>query len=124
MHERQCQVQPPLHPAGVTTHPAVGRLGQPDALEQLGGALTPNSRRQPLKGGLEHDVLAAGEDRIERRLLERSSDDCSHLSALAGDVIAADGGVPTGGREQRRQHQDGGRLAGTVRAEEAVDLPR
>ena len=69
-------------------------------------------------------MLAAGEDRVERRLLERGADRRAHLGALADDVVAADAGAAAGRGQQRRQHQHGGRLAGAVGAEEAVDLAR
>ena len=52
--QRQREVQPALHPARVAADPAVGRLGQPDALEQRVRALAPLGRRQALERGLEH----------------------------------------------------------------------
>ena len=42
--EREREVEPALHPAGVGPHLAVGRLGQPDALEQL---LAPRAPLRP-----------------------------------------------------------------------------
>jgi hypothetical protein len=38
------------------------------------------------------------------------------------DVVAGDRRPPAVGPQQRRQHPQGGRLAGAVRAEEAEDL--
>ena len=35
VHEREREVEPPLHPAGVAAHPPVGGLGEPDALQEL-----------------------------------------------------------------------------------------
>ena len=46
----------------------------------------------------------------------------AHLGPLLDDVEAADARRAGGRRQQRRQHQHGRRLAGAVRAEEAVDL--
>ena len=35
MDERERQVEAPLHPSGVALHLPVGRVGEPDAAEQL-----------------------------------------------------------------------------------------
>src|SRR6185436_19157490 len=45
------------------------------------------------------------------------------LGALRGDVEARHRRAAGTGRQQRGEHVDGGRLAGAVGAEEAVDLP-
>ena len=92
------------------------------ALEQRLGALPALPGRDPLEGRLQHQVLAAGEDHVQRGLLERGADRCADLRALAHDVESAHGCVPAGRRQQRREHQHGGRLAGAVRSQEAVDL--
>jgi hypothetical protein len=52
VHERQRQVQPALHAAGVAADLAVGRVGQPDALEQLDGARAALGLRQPVQPAL------------------------------------------------------------------------
>src|SRR5262249_59194548 len=44
------------------------------------------------------------------------------LLRIARDLVAADESAPRGGAQQRRQHADGGRLAGAVRADEAEDV--
>jgi hypothetical protein len=67
-------------------------------------------------------VLAARQEVVERRLLERRADVAAHVGAVGGDVEAGDGGAPGGGRQQRREHVHGGRLARAVGPEEAVDL--
>ena len=50
--------------------------------------------------------------------------DAAYLRALLRDVEPGHGRAAARGREERRQHVDGRRLAGAVRAEEAVDLAR
>jgi len=59
-------VEPALHPAGVAADAAVGRLGQPDPLEQLASPALAVGLLQALEGGLQVEVLASGEDRVER----------------------------------------------------------
>ena len=126
MDERERQVEPPLHAARVALDLAVGGLGQADALEQLvGRGAVALGARQRLQRGLQAQVLAAGEQRVERRLLQRGADRPRAPAAPSrDDVEAADARRAGGRRQQRRQHQHGGRLAGAVRAEEAVDLAR
>ena len=67
-------------------------------------------------------MLGAGEERIEGRLLEGGADHGAHLGAFADDVVAADPGGARRGRQQRGEHVDRRRLAGSVGPEEAVDL--
>ena len=120
--QRQRQVEAAPHPAGVAADAAVGRLGEPDALDQLVAARAALGLGHAVKGGLQAHVLAGGQVRVERRLLQRRADLLADLPALGGDVVAADAGAPAGQRQQRGQHQHGRRLAGAVGAEEAVDL--
>jgi hypothetical protein len=78
--------------------------------------------RERLEARLEAHVLTAGEERVERGLLESSADRLPHLRSILRDVEAADAGRPRRGRQERREHQNRRRLARTVRSEEAVDL--
>ena len=75
-----------------------------------------------MEGGLELDQLATGHQRVERRLLQGDADLPPHLRRLLDDVVARDACGPAGRPQERRQHPDGGRLPGPVRAEEGVDL--
>src|SRR5204863_8095970 len=51
--------------------------------------------------------------------------DCrTHMLSFGDHVVAGHARGAGGRREQRRQHVHGRRLAGSVRAEEAVDLAR
>ena len=122
MHEREGEVEPALHPARVAAHLAVGRLTQADAAEQLVGALRAIGARDALQRGLQAQVLAAGQQRVERRLLQRGADVHPHLRPLLDDVEAGDARAAGGRRQQRRQHVHGRRLAGAVGPEKSVDL--
>ena len=94
VHEREREVEAALHAAGVAADLAVGRVGEADALEQLGAAAAALALGQAVQRGLEAQVLAAGEQRVERGLLERGADRLAHLRALADDVEAATRAVP------------------------------
>ena len=68
-------------------------------------------------------MLAAGQQRVERRLLQRGADRLRDLAGPACTTSKPPTRARAGGRRQeRRQHQHRRRLAGAVRAEEAVDL--
>ena len=79
MDQSQGEVKAPLHSARVTANPAVGRLGQPNSLEQLLSAAPAVLTRQALQRCLKEEMFAAGQDRVQRRLLERGPDHRPHL---------------------------------------------
>ena len=120
--ERERQVEPALHAARVAAHLAVGGLREPDALSSSSERRAPRAPRHAVQGGLEPHVLGAGQERVERGLLERGADRGAHLGALLDDVVPATRARARGGREQRGEHVDGRGLARAVRAEEAVHL--
>src|SRR5437763_637229 len=64
----------------------------------------------------------AGGRPVAGRLLEDGAADGARGGRLRGDVEAPEARGPGGRPDRRRQHPDRGRLAGTVRAEEAEDL--
>ena len=108
MHERQAEVQPPLHPAGVAAHLAVGSVRQPDALEQLRPALVALGLAQPVQRALQAHVLAARQERVECRLLQRRADRAAHLRALVHHVQPRHARAAGGGGQQRGEHQHRG----------------
>src|SRR5215216_705667 len=122
VHQGEREVQPPLHPAGVTAHPPVRGLREPDALQELSAPLFPLCSRQAVQSSLEPQVVAAGEERVEGGLLQRRPYRGAHLRPLLHDVVAGDARGAARGRQERREHQYRRGLAGPVRTEEAVDL--
>ena len=58
-----------------------------------------------MQAALQVDVLAAGEEVVQRGLLQRGADLAAHGRPLRGDVEARDGRAPAGRRQQRREHQ-------------------
>jgi sulfane dehydrogenase subunit SoxC len=122
MDERHGEIEATLHAAGVAAHLAIGRVAQADTLEQLHRAWRALGARERLEGSLEQKMLAAGEQRIERRLLQRGPDVAAHRGTFLDDVVAAHSCRPGGRGQERSEHKDRRRLAGAVRTEEAVDL--
>ena len=104
--EREREVEPPLHAARVAADLAVGRLGEADALEQLLRRGLALGLREPLQHRLQPQVVAAGEQRVERRLLERGADHAAHLRALrARRRSPPTRGGARGRRQERREHR-------------------
>ena len=124
VHQRQRQVEPALHAARVAAHLAVGRLGQAHALDQLVAAALALGLGQAVQRGLQAHVLARGQERVERGLLQRGADVLAHLRAVRAHLVAGHARRALVGRQQRGEHQHGGGLARAVGAEEAVDLAR
>ena len=123
MHQRQREVEAPLHPARVAADAAVGGLREPHPVEQRLRALLALRCGDALEGRLQHQVLAAGQDRVERGLLQRRADRRAHPAALAHDVKAAHRCATACRWQQRREHVHRRGLARPVRSEEALDLP-
>ena len=124
MDKREREVEPALHSSRVAADLAVGGLGQSHAVEQLVAALLALLAGDPVHSGLQTQMLATGQVRVERSFLERRADDLSHGRPFVDDVEASDRRGACGRRQQRGEHVDGRRFAGAVGAEEAVDLAR
>ena len=90
MHEREHEVEPPLHATRISADLAVSGLGQSDALQELLGARATIGLGQTLQGTLEQQVLTTIELRVERNILERRAHDAAHLRARGGDIVTAD----------------------------------
>jgi hypothetical protein len=67
-------------------------------------------------------VVAPGEQRVERGLLQGGADRPSHGRAFALDVVPRHARPARGRWQQRGEHEHRRRLAGPVGAEEAMDL--
>ncbi len=120
--QRERKIEPALHPARVRADLAVAGRGEADAIEEPVDQFLPPGAADPVQRRLQPQVLAAGQERVEGGLLQGGSDRRPHLRAFADDVVARNRGATRRRRQQGGEHVDGGRLAGPVRAEEAVDL--
>src|SRR6185436_1899238 len=77
-----------------------------------------------LQRRLQAQVVPRSEERVQRRLLQRDTDEPADLRAVLHDVVAGHERGACSWRQQRRQDVDGRRLPRAVRTEEAVDLAR
>ena len=122
MHQRRGEVEPAAHPARVGADAAVRGPLEADPVEERLGLALPLGAGEAVEGRLQADQLAAGHQRIERRLLEGDPDRPADRAGVADDVVAGDRRGAAARAQERRQHPDGGGLAGPVRAEKRVDL--
>jgi hypothetical protein len=122
VHEGQREVEPALHATRVRPHLAIGGLRQADPLEQFLSSPLALRARKALQRRLELEMLAPGQQRVESGLLERRADRRAHLGALPDHVEAGHRRSTRRRGQERDQHVHRCRLAGAVRAEEAVDL--
>src|SRR5206468_9322 len=122
--ESERDVETALHAARVGLGDSAGRLGQPKTLEQLLDALPPRAAGQPIDLGLHLQVLAAGRLRVEAVLLADDADRAAHPLCVADDIEAGHTRLAAVWARERGQDLDRGRLAGSVRAEQAEDRAR
>ena len=120
--QRGGEVEAALHAARVAGDAPVEGVTEIDQLAELLGAAIGIAGRQAVQPTLQPQQLAPGLAGIERRLLEGDADAQPDLAGVLDDVEAGDGRLAARRRQQRAQHPHGRRLAGAVRAEEAVDL--
>src|SRR4051794_13492281 len=122
MDQRHREIEPPAHPAGVRADPALRRLAEPDAIDQVRRPVAHVARRDAVQRRLELHQLTAGHQHVQRRLLQRDADPLAHEVRLGRHVVAGHERAPAGRAQQGDEHPDGGRLARAVGPEEAVHL--
>jgi hypothetical protein len=117
-------LQPTLHAAGVRADHRPAAVPQVHHVEdklhpgvQLGAG-------HAVKVGVEPQVLLAGEVGVQRRVLEDQPDVAPDRVPLPEYVVPGHPRGPRGGVREGAQDLDGGRLARSVRAEEAKGLTR
>ena len=121
MQQPEGHVQAPLHAAGVGPDQASRRLGQPEAGEQLVRPGPYGGTPQSVQPALQDQVLPAGGGRVRTGPLGHHADHVPDLARPGDHVDALDARFPGIWPGQRRENLDGGALARSVRAEQAVD---
>ena len=117
--EAHRDVETAAHAARIGRHPPRGRVGQPEAIEQV-----VRDRARVLEvsqAGDQHEVLPAAEDLVDGRELAGEAERLPDVRSLRGDVETVDDGGPRVGPEQRGQDPDDRGLARPVRAEQGED---
>ena len=115
------EVEPPSHAARVRLRGSVGGVGELEALEQLRRAAAGLRAREPEQAPEHLEVLAAGQQLVDRGELTGQGEQLAHARRLGDDVVTEQLGPSRVRLEQRRQDADERRLARAVRAEQAED---
>ena len=114
--------QPALHPARERLDLVVGPFRELGELEQVLGPLPDDLLGQVEVAAVDHQVVEDGELEVEGVLLGDEADPAADAGPVGGRVHTEDAEGPVGDRRHAGDHPHGRRLAGTVRAEEAVGL--
>ena len=111
--------QPLLPAAGQLAGELLLAAGQAEPFD--GGARCGDRLRDAVDAADELEILAHRQVLIQAEALRHVADLALDLVGLGADVVAEAGAGAFIRRQQAAQHADRGRLAGAVRAEEAVD---
>jgi len=122
VHEPQRHVESALHPARIPSDDAVGRVRDPDQVEQLSDPGAQLAPAHPLDVALQHQVLAPGRVAVDAGALGDVADRAAHRVGVADDVVARHLAPPGVGARERGEHLDRGRLPGAVRPEKGENL--
>ena len=90
VNEAERDVEPALHPARVAARLPVGRVAQPDELEQLIDARLQRLARHAVDATLEEQVLAPGRFPVDAGVLRDVPEHAAHAGGVRDDVLAAD----------------------------------
>jgi hypothetical protein len=121
VHEGGAEVEPSPHAPGVGAGRTIGRVGQPELLEELVGPGHVDRLREMGQLTDQPQVLLAGQVLVDRRVLAGQPDALADGLRVASHVDAQHRGQAGIRAEDRGEDAHGGGLAGAVRAEQAED---
>ena len=122
VEQPDADVQPPLHAAGELVGTLAGPLVEADDLEHLADAPLQRVTAHAVQLAEEAQVLGRGQLRVDRELLRDVPDRLLRLRRADVDRASGDVHLATVTLQEAADHRDRGRLAGTVRPEQAVGL--
>src|SRR5690625_2859131 len=117
-------VETALHPAGELLGRVLGAVGQPDELEDLGGALPQLGAPQPVQPAEEQQVLPGAELGVDGQVLRDEPEPPLRRDLPRPHPLPGHTHLPRVRGEQPGHHGDRRRLARAVGAEEPVGLTR
>jgi hypothetical protein len=118
------EVEPTTHSARVRRDPAVGGVGDSEALEHITRADARLGGGQPVKASDHLEVLAPRKLLVDGRELTRQPDPAAHCQWLSDDIETEYARASGGRAQQRGQHAHERRLAGSVRPSSPNTVPR
>ena len=116
------QVEAAAHPPGVGPHRPLAGPAQIEALEHLSGAASALAAAEAVQAADQLEVLAAGQQLVERRGLAGEAEQTAGGRRLPAHVYATDAHCAAVRDEQRGENPHQGRLAGAVRSQKTKDL--
>ncbi len=123
-HDAGRDVDPPPHATGIGLHLPSASFGQTERVEQLGRPRLGRRPRVAPQPGEQHEVVHARQVFVDRCELAGHAHSAAHRVGLGDDVVTEHPCAAVGRPQQRRQHADGGGLAGAVGSKYAVDEAR
>ena len=122
LHYDLGDAQPLAHAAREGRHPLVEHVGQADALHRVGDALLGLAARDGQQARGVAQVLARRQMVVEAHRIGQVADAALDLERLAHRIEAQHVDRAAARLGEAQQHQDGRRLAGAVRPQQAEDL--
>ena len=123
LHEDFGQAEALSHAAGEGADAFVGGFGEADPLERVGYAFLAFVLFEADQAGSVTQIVGSGQLIVEADRIRQITDPAFDRKRLARRVESEHAHLTTGNLGQPEQHQDRGRLAGTVRSEQPENLP-
>src|SRR5205807_6137530 len=114
--------EPPALAAAVASDRTVQQLHQTERLGELTDAAASYRGVGAPESRMDVEVASPGERAVDDRFLEDDAADAPGWERLARDVVPGHSCTAARRGDRRRGHADGGRLAGSVGAEEAENF--
>ncbi len=121
-HEAGTEVEAAAHATRVATHEPVGGVREIEAVEDHVGGVPGRGGVVAEHAGDHHEVLPAGEGRLDGGVLAGQPDRLAHAVGIGDDVDAVDEQAALVGQVQRGDGAHERRLAGPVGTEDGGDL--
>ena len=121
--EPDADVEAPLHTTGELTGSVVGRIEQPDGLQDLRRPRRETTPAEAVQTAEESKVLRRGEIGIDGQILWHVADRSLGVAHLRVQIVTGDLHRPRVSAQQPAQHRNRRRLPRAVRTEQAIRLP-
>jgi hypothetical protein len=110
------------HPLRELAEATIARVPQPKMFHQLFRARAGFDARQALQFAKEIEILKRAHPQIQAGEFRQVTDDVTHRDRVLHNIIARDVRCAGSRLENRREHPNGRRLAGPIRAEESEEF--
>ena len=119
--QARAEIEPPAHAPRVPAHHPVGRFGEAEPLERVGGSSLRVGSAQAVEPPHHLEVLASREGAVDCGELPGEPDQRPHSRRVADDVAAEHARAAGLWAQQRREHAHQRRLARSIRPEQPLN---